>query len=158
SDPFFCDVEGTKNNLQFTGADFFADKDVCSIALEVPNSALGGQKIRLWARTLVPGDGRRGGWAQVDRVALPAQANVLTGEKQDAYLAGAPADDAVFLAVFAHSLEHTGGYSPPDAKRVASTLLPDLLPYDPSGTACFPVNGRTLTEDVFDRFLATLTN
>ena len=41
SDPFFCDVEGTKNNLQFTGDDFFADKDVCSIALEVPNSALG---------------------------------------------------------------------------------------------------------------------
>src|SRR5215813_11943599 len=41
SDPFFCDVEGGKNNLQFTGHDFFADKDVCSIVLEVPNSALG---------------------------------------------------------------------------------------------------------------------
>ncbi len=26
SDPFFCDVEGAKNNLQFTGDDFFADK------------------------------------------------------------------------------------------------------------------------------------
>ena len=36
SDPFFCDVEGAKNNLQFTGVDFFADKDVCSIVLEVP--------------------------------------------------------------------------------------------------------------------------
>ena len=40
SDPFFCDVEGAKNNLQFTGADFFADKDVCSIALELPNSSI----------------------------------------------------------------------------------------------------------------------
>ena len=37
SDPFFCDVEGAKNNLQFTADDFFADKDVCSIVLEVPS-------------------------------------------------------------------------------------------------------------------------
>ncbi len=29
SDPFFCDVEGAKNNLRFTGDDFFTDKDVC---------------------------------------------------------------------------------------------------------------------------------
>src|SRR5882757_2946406 len=28
SDPFFCDVEGAKNNFQFTSDDFFADKDV----------------------------------------------------------------------------------------------------------------------------------
>src|ERR1700682_5319529 len=56
SDPFFCDVEGAKNNLQFTGDDFFADKDVCSIALEVPNSALGANELRLWARTLALGD------------------------------------------------------------------------------------------------------
>ncbi len=45
SDPFFCDVEGAKNNLQFTGDDFFADKDVCSIVLEVPNSALGQERF-----------------------------------------------------------------------------------------------------------------
>jgi hypothetical protein len=107
---------------------------------------------------LVPERGGRGGWVQVDRGALPAQTNVLTGEKKDAYLAGAPADDARFLAVFAHSLEHAGGYSPQEAKRVASTLLPDLLSYDPSGTVSFPVNGRTLTDDAFDSFLAILTN
>src|SRR4029077_21198334 len=56
SDPFFCDVEGAKNNLQFTGDDFFADKDVCSIVLELPNSALATKELRLWARTLTPGD------------------------------------------------------------------------------------------------------
>src|SRR5271155_3618482 len=38
SDPFFFDVMGALNNFQFTGNDFFADKDVCSIVLEVPNS------------------------------------------------------------------------------------------------------------------------
>ncbi len=29
SDSFFYDVEGAKNNLRFTGDDFFTDKDVC---------------------------------------------------------------------------------------------------------------------------------
>ena len=48
SDPFFFDTEGALNNLQFTGHDFFADANVCSIALEVPNSALGHGRIGLW--------------------------------------------------------------------------------------------------------------
>jgi hypothetical protein len=155
SDPFFCDVEGAKNNLQFTGDDFFADKNVCSIVLEVPNSALGAKEVRLWARTLRPGDG--GGWIQVERGARPAQAVILVEEK-DAYLGGEPADDERFLAAFAHALEHTGGYLPAEAKRVAGTLLPDVLPYDPTRPACFPDNGRTLTDDAFDSFIRILTN
>src|SRR5258706_10531088 len=127
SDPFFCDVEGAKNNLQFTGDDFFADKNVCSIVLEVPNSALGAEEVRLWARTLTPDDG--GGWRQVERGARPAQAVILV-EERDAYLGGEPATDGRFLASFAHALEHTGGYTSAEAKRVAATLLPDILPYD----------------------------
>jgi Domain of unknown function (DUF4331) len=155
SDPFFCDVEGAKNNLQFTGDDFFADKDVCSIVLEVPNSALGAKEVRLWARTLTPDD--VGGWIQVERGARPAQA-VLLVEEREAYLGGEPADDGRFLAAFAHALEHTGGYTPAEAKRVAGTLLPDVLPYDPTRPASFPDNGRTLTDDGFDFFMRVLTN
>jgi Domain of unknown function (DUF4331) len=155
SDPFFCDVEGAKNNLQFTGDDFFADKDVCSIVLEVPNSALGAKEVRLWARTLTPGNG--GGWIQVERGARPAQAVILV-EERDAYLGGEPAGDGRFLAPFAHALEHTGGYSPAEAKRVAGTLLPDVLCYDPTRPASFPNNGRTLTDDAFDSFIRVLTN
>ena len=155
SDPFFCDVEGAKNNLQFTGDDFFADKDVCSIVLEVPNSALGAREVRLWARTLVPDDS--GGWIQVERGARPAQAVILV-EERDAYLAGEPADDERFAAGFAHALEHTGGYTPAEAKRVAGTLLPDVLSYDTARPACFPDNGRALTDDAFDAFIRILTN
>ena len=154
SDPFFCDVEGAKNNFHFTGSDFFGDKDVCSIVLEVENSALGTKELRLWARTLVRGNG---GWIQVERGARPAQAVILVEEK-DAYLAGEPADDERFLAAFAHALEHTGGYSPAEAKRVAETLLPDVLTYDPERPARFPDNGRTLTDDAFDSFITILTN
>jgi hypothetical protein len=155
SDPFFFDVRGALNNLQFTGNDYFADEDVCSIVLEVPNAALGPKAVGLWARTL---DGAGGRWVQADRGARPAQAVFLTGEEISAYSAGEPADDARFVAGFAHSLEHMGGYSPEEARRVAATLLPDLLRYDPTLPASFPKNGRTLTDDVQDAFLPILTN
>jgi hypothetical protein len=155
SDPFFFDTKGALNNLQFTGDDFFADKDVCSVALEVPNSVLGPGRVGLWVRTLA---GAGGGWIQADRGALPAQAVFLVGGERDAYLAGEPADDARFVAVFAHELEHAGGYTPEEARRVARTLLPDILSYDPRRAASFPRNGRTLTDDAADAFLAVLTN
>ena len=76
------------NDLQFTGDDFFSAKDVCSIVLEMPSSALGSKRVGLWART----------------------------------------------------------------------LLPDVLSYDPTRPASFPSNGRTLTDDAGDAFLAILTN
>jgi hypothetical protein len=155
SDPFFFDTRGALNDLQFTGDDFFIDKDVCSIVLEVPNSDIRSKRIGLWARTL---DGADGGWVQADRGALPAQAVFLAGSERDGYHAGEPANDAGFITVFAHALEHTGGYAPEEARRVAATLLPDMLSYDPTRPASFPSNGRTLTDDAADVFLAVLTN
>jgi Domain of unknown function (DUF4331) len=155
SDPFFFDTNGALNNLQFTGDDFFGDADVCSIVLEVPNSALGSKKLGIWARTL---DGTSGKWVQADRGARPNQTPFLAGEQNAAYLTAEPKDDARFVPVFAHALEHTGGYTPAEATRVAGTLLPDVLHYDPTLPAAFPNNGRTLTDDVVDFFLPLLTN
>src|SRR5262249_10821499 len=55
SDPFFADVSGALNGLQFTGSDFFADADVFGIVLGVPNRALGPRPgIGLWCRALIP--------------------------------------------------------------------------------------------------------
>jgi hypothetical protein len=161
SDPFFFDRLGAINNLQFTGDDFFAHKNVCSIALEVPNSALGLKKVGLWHRSLIRTDGAGGGWIQVERGARPLQLFLVLGlssEERNAYLAGGPADDIRFVAAFAHALEHTGGYTPKEAKRVAETMLPEVLPYDPKRPASFPDSGRTLTDDAADVFLPTLTN
>jgi len=154
-DPFFFDTQRALNSLQFTGVDFFADADVCSIVLEVPNSDLGPKKMGLWARTL---DGASGKWVQADRGARPNQTPFLAGEQNAAYLAGEPADDARFVPVFAHALEHTGGYTPAEATRVAGVLLPDVLHYDPTQPASYPNNGRALTDDVVDFFLPLLTN
>jgi hypothetical protein len=155
SDPFFFDTLGALNNLQFTGTDFFTKKDVCSIVLEVPNSAIGSQENGFWFRTL---DGTSGKWVQADRGARPSQSVFLTGEKKPEYLMAEPADDARFVPVFAHSLEHTGGYTPDEARRVAETLLPDILPYDAARAVAYPANGRALTDEVTDHFVSLLSN
>jgi hypothetical protein len=157
SDPFFFDA-GAFNNFQFTGTDYFADKDICSIALEAPNAALGPQGQRLlglWARTLSWVDGS---WAQAERGARASQTPFLTGEQNEAYRAAQPADDARFVGAFAHSLEHYGGFTPVEARRVAGTLLPDLLYYDPTRPASYPDNGRKPTDDAPDVFLRVITN
>src|SRR5215208_3402684 len=157
SDPFFFDVGGALNDFQFTGDDFFADSDVCSIVLELPNSELGDGEVGLWHRALVPADDVN--WAQVERGARTQVVPFLVpNEEKQAYVGGEPADDARFVDVLAHSLEHTGGYSPEEAKRVAGTLLPDILRYDPTRPVAYPDNGRMLTDDVADPFMAILTN
>jgi hypothetical protein len=155
SDSFFFDTLGALNDLHFTGEDFFAEKDVCSIVLELPNSALGLQKVGLWQRTL---DGASGSWVQADRGALPSQSVFLTGEKKSTYLAAEPADDSHFIAVFAHSLQHSGGYTSEEATRVARALLPDILGYDYRLPASYPTNGRALSDDVMDVFISILSN
>src|SRR5262249_24487361 len=82
----------------------------------------------------------------------------LVDDERSDYLAGEPADDERFVPGFAHALEHTGGYSPLEAERLARTLLPDVLAYDPGRPASYPENGRTLTDDAFDHFLRVITN
>jgi hypothetical protein len=155
SDPFFFDVLGVLAGFKFSNQDFFIDKDVCSIVLEIPNASLAPGQVGIWARTL---DGASGGWVQADRGGRPGQAPFLSGEAIVAYNAAEPADDSQFVSVFAHSLEHTGGYAATDAKRVAATLLPDILSFDHTQPASYPQNGRALTDDVQDHFLAILTN
>jgi hypothetical protein len=157
SDPFFIDA-GALNNFQFVGQDFFADKDICSIVVEVSNEVLGPKEVGLWARTLISADGAAGSWVQAERGARPSQTPFLTGEQNEAYRAGEPADDARFVGVFAHALEHTGGFTPEEARRVAGTLLPDVLRYDPTRPASFPHNGRALSDDAADTFLTIITN
>ena len=155
SDPFFFDVNGNFNHMQFTGDDFFLDKNVCSIVIELPNADLGSRRVGIWARTL---DKTAEGWVQADRGGRPLQAVFLPGDEREAYLSGEPADDGRFIGVFAYQLGHTGDYTPEDAVSVARKLLTDILSYDPRRPTRFPDNGRTLTDDVVDGFLSMLSN
>jgi hypothetical protein len=154
-DPFFFDASGLFNDMQFTGDDFFADKDVCSIVLELPNSALGADEVGLWARTV---EKTQQGWSQADRGGRPMQAVFLVGDEREAYLNGQPAYDDRFIGVFAHQLERMGGYTREDAIALAKKLLPDILPYNIRRQSSYPQSGRTLTDDVVDPFLSMLTN
>src|SRR5262249_2805303 len=105
SDPFFFDVNGNFNHMQFTGDDFFHDKNICSIVIELPNSDLGNNEVGIWARTV---DKTRDGWIQADRGGRPMQAVFLVGEEREAYLSGGPANDDRFIGVFAHEFEKSG--------------------------------------------------
>lgn len=157
SDPFFYDAGGALNGFQFTGEDFFADKDICSVVLELPNSELGAGSVGLWQQTVVRADGQ--GWVQVDRGARAQQVTfLLPNEVKLEYLAAQPAEDRRFVDSIAHVLEHGGGYSPDEARRLAEPMLPDILPYDPSRPVSYPDNGRLFTDDVGDYVVAILTN
>jgi hypothetical protein len=97
----------------------------------------------------------------VERGARPLQLILVfaaTGGKPETYLTGEPANDARFVAGFTHALEHAGGYTPEEAKRVVATMLPEVMPFDRTRPAHFPDNGRALTDDAVDVFLTTLTN
>jgi len=151
SDPFFFDVDGALNKMQFTGADWFADKDVSSIALEVPVRDIGGgARLNLWHRSLVQVDGK---WVQADRGARPTQTPFLADAEREAYLDGEPAQDERFVPMFAHVLEQTGGYTSKGAEAAARSLLPDVLPYNPTRLAAYPGNGRMPRDDAKDIFL-----
>src|SRR3989442_12352019 len=104
SDPFFFDVNGNFNHMQFTGDDFFLDKNACSIVLELFNSELGTNKVGIWARTV---DKTADGWIQADRGGRPLQAVVLPSGKQNDYLTGEPANDDRFIGVFSQALGHS---------------------------------------------------
>jgi hypothetical protein len=123
--------------------------------IELSNSAPGNNQVGIWARTL---DKTGEGWVQADRGGRPLQAVFLPGEKKEAYLNGEPADDDRFIGAFAHELEHSGGYTPEEAKEVAKKLLPDILSYNPREPVRYPHNGRTLTDDVVDLFFSIYTN
>jgi hypothetical protein len=168
SDPFFFDVMGAINQFQFTNSDFFADKNIAAIAIELPNSAFGtSSKVNIWGRVLIPTAMVVGpigttfhGWAQIDRAARPTQANfLLSGDIKAAYLSEQPSQDVEhYLAAYAHSLEHTGGYSSEEAIKAAQALVPEVLSYNYKLPAQYPLNGRKLTDDVADVFLSILTN
>ncbi len=154
SDPFFFDAHGRYKRFEIHRSGFLHRQNHRSIVLEVPNSKLGA-KMHLWARTM---DGSSGRYIQADRNARASQEPFLGADQKAAYITGEPAQDARFVPVFAHSLQHTGGYTPEEATRVAATQLPDVLPYEPGREVSYPTNGRALTDDVEAYFLPVLTN
>src|SRR2546422_397402 len=163
SDPFFFDLLGFLAGFNFTGSDFFADKNVFGTVLEVPNSALGtNPNIGVWSRVLIPAKDLEtpgnGGLVQIDRMGRPAINTVFNhGDDKKTFNAMEPTADRTtatptgktFLANFEDVLTSLGSPDtpPPTAAGLAAVLLPDILTFNFKSNAGF-LNGRKLTDDV----------
>jgi hypothetical protein len=167
SDPFFFDLLGFLNGLKFTGSDFFSDKNVYGIVLEMPNELLGqNPNIGIWARTLVPMTLQPDHLTQADQMGRPAINTVFNhGVDKITFNNTQPADqrtastaaNGTFLEEFASELQALGGYPAPQALTIAKILLPDILTYNYSSSDGF-LNGRRLQDDVIDIELGLVTN
>ncbi len=161
SDPFFFDLLGFIDDFNFVHHDFFADKNVFGIVLEVPNSALGmaPTTTSLWGRTLLE---QNGGLMRDDRMARAAINTVFNhGPDKDIFNAIDPSDDLTastsegitFVTSFENTLNALGGNP-----KLAKVLLPDVLNYDFSKpTSYAALNGRRLQDDVIDISLTLVT-
>ena len=148
SDPFFADADGSFHGFRWTGQDAFADRNILSIALEVPNDMLSPDPtIGVWVSVSVRRDGSI---VQVDRGGHPTiNPFVSPNDTKNEYNRRQPVDDvANYLEIWSKFLEANGGYSPEEARTAALVVLPDILRYDRSQPVAYP-NGRSLTGDAF---------
>src|SRR5688572_290293 len=151
SEPFFADPTGFFNDMQWTGHDFWAGKNVFGIVLEVPNNALGpNQQIGIWGRTMALVDGTLTPVNQMGRPgnnALRQGADTNTtppAQQRERFL-------AQYVAMF-----KTFGYTEAEATTLALEWLPDILPYNYMSAAGYP-NGRQLTDDIADNLAEIIT-
>jgi len=166
SDPFFFDLLGFLNGFKFTGSDFFIDKNVFGIVLEVPNTLLGGNThLGVWVRTLVPMTMQPDHVTQADQMGRPAINTVFNhGNEKNIFNLTQPADqrDAdngngeTYLESFEKTLQ-SFGHPAAEAEAIAKILLPDVLTFDYSSSQGF-LNGHRLTDDVIDIELALVSN
>ena len=170
SDPFFFDLMAFLAGLNFQnpGTDFFIDKNVFGIVLEVPNRrGLGpNPKVGYWARTLIPGTSHPSELLHDDQMGRPAINTVFNhGSDKDLFNVTPPerqrstvtSTGQTFLQNFIATLEALGGYNASQAAGIAEILLPDILTYDYASPAGF-LNGRKLADDVIDTELGLVTN
>ena len=166
SDPFFFDLLGFLNGFKFSGSDFFIDKNVFGMVLEMPSRLLGpNPKVGVWTRTLVPMTLQPEHLTQADQLGRPAINtvfnhgndknifNVTTPDRQRTTKIGS---GITFLESFEATLG-SFGYAAAQAAAIAEILLPDVLTFDYSSSAGF-LNGRQLQDDVIDIELGLVTN
>jgi hypothetical protein len=177
SDPFFFDLVGFLHGLNFTGSDFFIDKNVFGIVLDIPNRLLGpNPKVGIWTRTLVPMMLQPDRMTQVDQMGRPGINTVFNhGSDKNLFNVTQPADQRnmvstapdtagqALLTVFQQELRALsaespkGQYTAEQALAIAQILLPDILTFDYSSAAGY-LNGRRLQDDVIDISLNLVTN
>lgn len=147
---------------------FFADRTVAAIVIEVPNALLGTEGVvHAWATVSLFGHAPE---QQVARWGLPLFTHLFLNDDdlREAFNRTPPSeDDAAFVTSTVDTVTEyvTRAGTSPDpaayAHRVAALLGPVTLPYTVGTTASFDYtgfNGRALGDNVMDNMLSVLTN
>ena len=151
SEPFFADPTGFFNNLQWSGQDFWAGKNVFSIALDLPNSALGDQpQISIWGRTMASVDGVL---TSVNQMGRPGNNALRQGA--DTNRTPPAQQRECFFSQYVGTFQ-TFGYTEAEATKLTLEWLPDILPYNYLRAEGYP-NGRKLTDDIADNLVEIIT-
>lgn len=162
SDPFFFDLLGFIDDFNFVNGDFFADKNVFAIVLEVPNRALGltPATTSLWARTRIMPSGSLVNDDRVGRAAINTvfnhgvDKNIFNGLEPSQDRTAVTSEGITFVQSFMNTLTALGG-----SPTLATVLLPDVLNYDYSKPTDYAkLNGRRLRDDVVSISLSLVTN
>ena len=150
-DPFYFDLNGFENNLQFTGTDFFAGFNTNAIVLEIPSQSFlqnpSSTNIGLSSRTTIDGQ-------QFDRMGRPAiNTALIDGDaRKNLFNQGSPATDQTnFLEEVQMKIAALGG-----DPALGTFLLPDQNTFDTSNASGFP-NGRQPANDVIDTELTLIS-
>jgi Domain of unknown function (DUF4331) len=107
---FFADADGSFHGFSWTGQDAFANRNICSIVLQVPDDILGSSPlIGVWATVSVRRDGQL---EQVDHRGHPTINPFLNpNDVKDQFNVRSPHDDAAnYLEPWSNLLQHQGGH------------------------------------------------
>ena len=163
SDPFFFDLIGFIDDLNFVNPDFFANLNVYAIVLEVPNRALGKtpHTTSLWGRTRIKDtDGQMINDDNAARAAINTvfnhgqDKNIFSSLEPSQQPTALNSEGITFVQSFTNTLNALGGNP-----ALANVLLPDVLNYDyTKPTSYGALNGRHLADDVINISLSLVSS
>jgi hypothetical protein len=149
---------------------FFAERNVTAIVLEVPTKTIGRGTVHAWATASLYGHAPE---MQVSRWGLPLITHLFLNDPDHqevkerfnrsvpsedvALFSKAIADFAATMATYAGSAINPGEYG----RQIALRLCPTTLPYELGTAAAFDFagfNGRPLGDDVMDVMLTLASN
>ena len=149
------------------GFNVFGGRNVTSIVLELPTSALGQGVVGIWATTSMHGHGLS---VQIERIGLPLIQPFfnMDDERNEAHNKRQPREDrdaghARIAEITTQTARLAGTSGNPEAygQAVADLLTPDILQYRLGTPASFSFaarNGRRLSDDVTDVVLSLIAN
>jgi hypothetical protein len=146
---------------------FFANRNVTSIVLEVPTGMIGTGRIAAWATCSLHGHSPE---VQVSRWGVPLLTNIFMPDQEmrEAYNRSVPSEDRTkfgeqIAAVVEKLVGLAGSAAEPRryAERLVARFCPSVLPYELGTFASYDfvgANGRALADDVMDVILTLAAN